>query len=263
MRPSSSSAASRSSRGGDHGLDRRLLAGAGRLERVEALPQRAVLGDAAELVRVQRRPALDQPAGERAGLPRELAVGVRVQAADLGQPGVVVREQVLAVVLGRRVTLAGAGSGVRRAWSRRAEAALLTEAIASTRSTWTRSRRCGGRLPRRQLRDPLVVDRRCRADVDGAVRRSGQAPGSARAAPSWRAERRTSHRRPPAGGQARRSVMSGGAAAGGAEVDQQLEVVTELHGVDDCLRSSVTGAGCDAVGRRGCGARTTRHPGPA
>ena len=100
FRPSSSRTASRSFAAATMASTGASSPGARGLEGVEPLAQRAVLGDAAELVPVERRPALDQAAGERAGLPGELAVGVRVHAADLGHPRVVVREEVLAVLAG-------------------------------------------------------------------------------------------------------------------------------------------------------------------
>jgi hypothetical protein len=62
--------------------------------------QHAVLGDPAELVEVQRRPALDKVTSEGAFLPGRLPVGVGIQPPDLGQPGMVVREQVLTELAG-------------------------------------------------------------------------------------------------------------------------------------------------------------------
>ena len=68
---------------------RRLLTGPGRLERVDVLAQRAVLGDATKVVQVQGSPSGNQVTGEGIRRPGDVPVGVRVESADLGEARVV------------------------------------------------------------------------------------------------------------------------------------------------------------------------------
>ena len=72
---------------------------AGRFQAVEAIDPGAVAGHAPERLEVQRLPAADEFPGEGIAF-RGLTVGVGVQPADVGQPRVVVREQVPAELTG-------------------------------------------------------------------------------------------------------------------------------------------------------------------
>jgi hypothetical protein len=68
---------------------------------MKTLPQRGVLGDSDEVVEVERRPALDQLAGEVVGL-RRLAVVVGVHPLERRDPGAVRWVEVLAESFGHQ-----------------------------------------------------------------------------------------------------------------------------------------------------------------